>query len=197
MTKMPQVLKHILTCGQGDHSLCKEMSYVCKQFKAEFPDTKQLPYGKKLDLSTSDLQKIELKLEYYFVKDLNKLKGAKNTNKVESKHHRASTYCPKMSTHSRNVEGLCASALHSDTFSTGASATKIAHAIGITTSPTGPFQQVMDLKDKKSEYDLLRQRQKTFKTARVQRFNRRVQRKAREGAPPTTAAIDNDHEYVL
>ena len=195
MARLPSALRNILKCASGNHRNCKQLSLVCKHHK--YPDSplpRSLPYRQYIQLNQRDLNTIQAKIDTYFSRQkLQLLHLAFNTNKVESKHHRAQTYCPKMTTYKRNTQGLCASAVQSDTFETGASTKRFARLTGMKVLKDGPFTNLMQTRDGKAKYDRQRQQLQEYKTARYRRLLHKVQRTVREKA---STLANTEHLYT-
>ena len=147
--KAKSVISNIVDCISGNHAGCRLNSFVCTAHLPTY-STKSLTYGKHLSLIPADIVKLNNILNNTLSPSvLLKLSRLYNTNKSESMHRRIFTYAPKCTVWTRNIEGLCNSAVHSCTHGTGRSTLIIAKSRGLPFTDTDPFFRYMLRKDKK------------------------------------------------
>ena len=97
-----QIIRNAVKCMQGDHSGCKRNSLVCE---AHMPlrSSTQGSTPQSLRLIPGDYTKLREELCTFFTpENIEKLKTCKNTNKVESIHHRCFVYAPKNTNYVKN-----------------------------------------------------------------------------------------------
>lgn len=136
-------INNILHCFQGQHTMCRSRSMVCCAHLASY-STKFLPYGKHLQLSMSDINKLQAKMDTLCSQEnLKQMSKLSTTNKAESLHHRVFTYAPKNTVWSRNFSGLCNSAAHSSSLGSGQSTIYLAKHIGIKVKSQDPFYRAI------------------------------------------------------
>lgn len=191
-------LKNIMDCFQNNHSMCHTLSTVCEAHKSSFKPS-FLPCGKFLQLSNTDLNKIQgIILKDFSHSNLHELYGLKTTNKSESMHNRVFKHVTKRVTWSRNFGAMCHSAVHSDTFGTGKSAMLLAKEAGILYSHCGPFYDHMRHLDSTNKYHKSRQRSERNKLNRyfrkLNRFNHRLSSNSLYRMPSASTEL---HNYAI
>ena len=112
-------------------------------------------------------------------------------------HHRVSTYVPKCTTYARNFNGLCHSAVHSQTFGTGKSCILIAKMLKIKNSRKNPMHHHMSKRDQKSVYDSRRQTTFQFKRNRYLNKKKRINRKLQKDSALNNPEVSEHHNYAI
>ena len=196
------IMKNAVHCMQGNHSGCRRNSLVCEaHMKSPMFNSNgyRIPPSQSLRLIPLDRVRLQQEILTFFTpENIEKLKTGKNTNKVESVHHRCFVYAPKNTNYATNFPAMCHSAVHSDTHHTGKSCILLSKMLGIH-DISSPFVQFMKLVDKKQIYDKARQRSKQFKfsrhISRKRKFYRRYIGNSlyRSGSNVST----NDHSYGI
>ena len=192
-----KVLMNVSSCMCGIHTDCKKNSFVCAAQKVG--RTNQSKF-ENLRIAVCDKLKLHEEILRYFNADnLQKLSSLKTTNKVESIHHRCFTYAPKNTLWTRNMNALCHSAVHSDTFNTGKSSLILAEKLGINVKLHCPFTDQMRKLDRKQVNDKNRQLLYKYKWRRYLSRHRKcyrnfIQRSMYLHANASTSA---DHSYGI
>lgn len=109
----------ILLCYQGDHSLCKLYSYVCRGDKGDnwIRNSSFLPIDFKMTCSSETEYKIRECVDFRLGQDtLKKTAHLLNTQKCEAVNRVISKSVPKNKTFSRNVQGRTHSAINAVNF---------------------------------------------------------------------------------
>lgn len=190
-------IQNTLACFSDNYSDCRRKSLVCCAH-LPFHSPKHLPYGRYLALSENDMTKLRKVLDRYFgMENLHKIERMLNTNKSESVHHRVSTYVPKCTTYTRNFNGLCHSALHSQTFGTGKSCILIAKMLKIKNSRKNPMHYHMSKRDQKSVYDSKRQTTLQFKRNRYLNKKKKINRKLQKDSALNNPEVSEHHNYAI
>ena len=180
LLKIKQAAINIVSCFTGNHDRCSRVSVFCRASTKQ-KVLKSLPQHQYLVLSPIDEQKLKAELgRFVDTTGLSKLKLLTNTNKVESIHHRCFTVAPKNTHWPKNFEGLCHSAIHSDTKKTGKSSWILAERLGIRYGLQHPFSLHMAHLDRRAGYYKERQRSKKSKHKRHHTRMRRSYRKVYE-----------------
>ena len=175
--KIRQAILNIIPCFNGNHDLCSSVSVFCRASTVE-QVINNLPKCQYLKLTPSDEEKLTTELiRFADLTSLKKLESLTNTNKVESIHHRCFTVAPKNTHWPKNFEGLCHSAVHSDSKKTGKSSSLLARRLGIVYGPKNPFGVHMSRIDRLSEYYKKKQSRKVYKQKRFHSRLRRTYRK--------------------
>ncbi|KAK3101557.1 hypothetical protein FSP39_004463 [Pinctada imbricata] len=180
--KVQQASKNVIPCLSGDHTNCNKDSAYCRKSKIKHI-VRSLPNHEYLVLTPDDEVKLTNEIQKFF-NDINseKIKNVQTTNKVESIHHRCFTVAPKNTNWPRNFEGLCHSAVHSDTLNRGTSAVVLAQGLGLTYDFDSPFRKLMQSVDDINIYDKKRQKTYQFRKQRhiskLRKCNRRLASKS-------------------
>ena len=158
---------NIIPCFCGDHSKCKEQSLVCRGGRRKTPT--HLPYDSFINPTESDKVTMQELIEKYLGEaSVHSLRTGLDTNKVESLHHRTLKVLPKTKLIKRNFNGLNNSAMHSDTFGTGASVAMVnAHRGAENKGPEAVT--FMKNNDKKDSSDCYRRRLPSARASRKRR----------------------------
>ena len=120
-------------------ALYRRRSMVCEVHLPSY-NTKFLPYGKHIQLSSVDIDRIMSVLIKYVGPDcLQEMARLSNTNQCESFHSQVFRCVPKHTVWSRNFTGLCHSVAHSASLGTGESLLKIIVGLGLPIAQEDPF----------------------------------------------------------
>ena len=104
----------------------RKSTLVCEVHLKSY-STKDLPYGKYIQLSSVDIDRVNIGLKKYVGPDcLREMARLSNTNQCESLHGHVFRCAPKHTVWSKNSTGLCHSVAHSASLGTGESLMKIA-----------------------------------------------------------------------
>ncbi|OWF50501.1 hypothetical protein KP79_PYT00856 [Mizuhopecten yessoensis] len=171
-------IQNVVQCLSGSHANCRAHSFVCLAHLPSY-NTRHLPYGHHLHLSTEDTLKIQSVLNNSLsIATLKKIPRLLTTNKTESLNHRAFTYAPKSTLWGKNFNGLCHSAIHSDTVGTSQSALILSKKIGLKYHRLDPFWKEMARKDHTDRYHCLRKQTTQYKQRRhigkLRKSNRKI-----------------------
>lgn len=140
LQKIKQAAINIVPCFTGNHQLCSTVSVFCRVSTLQ-KVLRSLPRHQYLVLTPNDEEKLISQLTRFAdLTSMSKFKQLTNTNKVESIHHRCFTVAPKNTNWPKNFEGLCHSAIHSDTKCTGRSTSILAKRLGIRYGSKHPLQ---------------------------------------------------------
>ena len=200
LAKAKAAVQNIINCFSNKHGNCQKTSSVCLAHLASY-STKFLPYGKHLNLSFDDIEKLESVLTKFFsdVK-LSKISRLLNTNKCESLHNRIFTYAPKTSVWSRNFDALCHSALHSSVYGTGKSTLLLAKSRGIISNKTDPVFHHMVERDQRTLKDRERKSSLQYKYRRYIKRKQKCNRKLIQNSIFVNSVnnlVTNEHSYTL
>ena len=200
LAKAKAAVQNIIKCFSNEHGNCQITSLVCLAHLASY-SPKFLPYGKHLNLSFDDIEKLESVLTK-FVSDvkLSKISRLLNTNKCESLHNRIFTYAPKTSVWSRNFDALCHSALHSSVYGTGKSTLILAKSRGIVTDQSDPVFHHMVERDQRTLKDRERKSSLQYKYTRYIKRKQKCNRKLIKNSifsNSITNLVTNEHSYTL
>ena len=198
LQKAKLCMENVLSCFQGKHSSCREKSLVCEAHLKSYT-TKDLPYGKHIQLSSVDIDRVNTVLKKYVGPDcLREMARLSNTNQCESLHGQVFRCAPKHTVWSRNFTGLCHSVAHSASLGTGESLMKIAAGLGLPISQGDPFCVHMKNLDSVSRYHARVKSTTKYKSLRYirrkQRSNRKLLQVSMYGGDPQ---IDAEHDYGL
>ncbi|KAK3091389.1 hypothetical protein FSP39_019512 [Pinctada imbricata] len=198
MRKSKLTIQNVVPCLTGDHTKCQLHSKFCRPSTRKLV-LRDLPGREFLTLTDHDEECLASELSK-FVNNTNgmKLRVIRNTNKVESVHNRCFTVAPKNTNWPRNIEGLCHSAVHSDTHSHGQSTTILAETLGISYGKKDPFTSHMASLDKRYSYDKLRKKSHQYRTNRYNKRLRRVNRRINESSfySDATGYFSREHSYA-
>ncbi|XP_064624464.1 uncharacterized protein LOC135485962 [Lineus longissimus] len=185
-------------CFRGNHAHCRKNSLVCNGCPRNAP--RYLPHGKYVALSTEEALNVLAVINKYFTPaQLETLHGSKTTNQCENLHSMVFRYAPKGSTYARNFKGLSHSATHTKTFGPGRSTKLIAKRLNLIAEKKTPFTILLELKDKKANYDASRQLSKRYKTMRYVNKRRKVNRAEATGSAYQHGDVNIDtlHTYAF
>ena len=191
-------IENIINCFQGKHSDCRRRSMVCEAHLPSY-STKFLPYGKHVQLSSVDIDRIKSVLIKYVGPDcLQEMARLSNTNQCESLHSQVFRCVPKHTVWSRNFTGLCHSVAHSASLGTGESLLKIVVGLGLPVSQEDPFYLYMKKLDSVSKFHGRVKSTAKYKSLRYMRRKQKSNRKLLQvsvyGGDPQ---IDAEHDYGL
>lgn len=178
ISRSQTALRTIMPCLSGLHTNCRANSVVCVAHLPSY-NTRHLPYGQHLDLNREDELKVQTVINNSLsLATLKKIPNLQTTNKTESLNHRAFTYAPKSTLWGRNFDGLCHSAVHSDSLGTGQSALILSKSIGLKYHRHDPFWKEMAKRDRIDRYHALRKRTAQYKYIRhlgkLKKCNRKI-----------------------
>lgn len=109
---------NLVDCFSGDHSHCKELSFICPSLK----NLNYLPYSQPIYPTNTDRVNLDVLIRKFINRpSLIRLRFGLSTNDVEALHHHSLHVLPKTKTMKRNYLGRNSSAMHSHTFGCGAS----------------------------------------------------------------------------
>ena len=111
--KLEHVGNAIISCVQGDHSLCKKHSYACSGYGNKVWKLTFLKKGQKIMPTKGDLEKLQSLIWYRIGKKaVDATKFNTSTQKTESVNRSYSRTNPKNITWTRNVDGRIHTAVH-------------------------------------------------------------------------------------
>ena len=191
-------MENMLNCFQGDHSSCRMKSLVCEgHLKSYTP--KHLPYGKHIQLSAEDIDRLNsVLLKYVGPENLQDMARLSNTNQCESLHAQVFRCVPKHTVWSRNFTGLYLSVAHSASLGTGQSLLKVVLGLGLPILQEDLFYKYMKNMDSTSRFYSRIKASTEYKTLRYmrrkQRSNRKLLQESMYGGDPK---LDEEHDYGL